>query len=371
MIATMIRELASRGDTKEPFLSLYIDTNRNDESQRDRIRLFLKHESQRIRESLGGNGKDAAALEQGIRQITDYVENSLEPETRGVVIFTCPGNDLFIPLQLPAAVTPELVIGSRPQLRQLIQLRETYPPVAVALVDAKYARLFDLQFGRILEEIDLENPDQPRRHDQGGWSQANMQRHVQDHIDRHHKDVAEVLTRIVERGNVRSVILSGQERNLANFRAQLPKRVQDKLIGTLHLGIRSTPDEVVEACRKLIQSEESVRKAQLLGSVEEFAQKNGRGALGLEAVIAAANERKLGSLFLSAAAAARGWKCRSCGILGLSVPLGCPACASGIVTVDLVEELIAAAEREDATVEFLEGESLLDRYQGIGALLRF
>ena len=95
--------------------------------------------------------------------------------------------------------------------------------------DAKSARLFELEFGRILSEIDFSDPDMPRRHDQGGWSQANLQRHVQDHIDRHHQEVADMLTRLVDEGRVHDIVVSGQDRNLANFRSHLPKRVDEKV----------------------------------------------------------------------------------------------------------------------------------------------
>lgn len=370
MLENSLRELAAH-ESSSPFLTLYLDTQRGDDSRKDQLRVFLKNETQRIRETLEGNGHDSA-LDKGIRQIESWMENDLRPDTRGVAIFACPSDDVFIPIQLPVAPRPELAIGTRPHLRQLAAIHRRNPRVLLTMVDAKYARLFALEFGRVSGEIDLADPDMPRRHDQGGWSQANMQRHVQDHIDRHHKEVAETLTRMVEKGEFGHVILSGQERNLANFRGFLPKRVDEKVIGTLHLDIRTSEEEMAAACSGMLDAAHLIRVRERLGALEEAAASTGRGALGYLGVLEAVNQRKLAQLFLSDNATARGWRCTSCGTLGQSIPVGCPICGESVVTVELVEEFIAAAEREDAIVDFVApGTSIIDNAGGVGALLRF
>lgn len=369
MLENRLRELATQS-TSGPFLSLYLDTQRGDAAQGDRIRVLIKNETQRIRENLGGNGHDQE-IERGIRQIETYMQNDLHPETRGVAIFSCPTDDIFIPLQLPVAVRPELAIGSRPHLRQLAALKRQNPRMAVALVDAKFARLFELEFGQVLNEIDLADPDVPRRHDQGGWSQANMQRHVQDHIDRHHKEVADTLTKMFDKGRFEGILLAGQERNVANFRTYLPKRVDEKVIGSLRLDIRASVDEVVSACSDLMEERRAEVLRQQLADLEAAALGNGRGALGLRRVVDAVNQRKLQHLYLRDDVNARGWRCTRCGTLGEAIPVGCPVCGEAVLTVDLVEEFVSAAELEDARIDFVPPGTALDEWQGVGATLRF
>lgn len=369
MISNHIRQLATRKESSGPFLSLYIDTNRHDEAQKDRIRVFLKNEVQKLREELGGNGH-SADLERGIRQIEHFFEADLEPSTRGVVIFAAPDENLFVPIQLPVAVEPELAIGTRPKLRQLAKLREQDRPVAIVLVDAKNARLLTSVFGRMVSEVDIENDDVPRRHEQGGFAQLNMQRHVQDHIDRHHKEVADYLGRIVDHGEW-SVIISGQERNVANFREFLSKRVNDMVIGILHLDIRASHDEVSQAASTLLETQRLAKLQERLAEVETAAKKHGRGALGFQQTIEAANGKKLQTLFVSGGASARGWCCLSCGTIGEAIPLGrCTVCGGSIDTVDLVEALIVAAQNEDADVTYVDS-PILARHEGVAAALRF
>jgi peptide subunit release factor 1 (eRF1) len=364
MINDQIRQLATRPDSKGPFVTLYIDTARNDEAQKDRIRLFLKNETGRLRETIGENGN---GLEEAIRQIERYVDDSLAPDTRGLAIFSAPGEQFFSPMQLPVAVRPQLAIGSRPHIRQLAELRQSHPAAALAMIDAKSARLFIVNFGVLEFEIDLENPDAPRRHDQGGWSQSNIQRHHQENIDRHHQKAADALARLVDQGRARGgVVLSGQERNVANFRGFLPKRVDEKVIGVLHLDMHSSVEDVTAACSALIRGrargDVMARASALEGS---------RAAVGLNRVVAALNERKADTLFVSTKASARGWRCLGCRIIGLEVPLGCPVCSKPVRSCDLVEAMILTAEADGTAVACIDEPSPLDRFEGVGASLRF
>lgn len=369
MLEQQLRELALRADSQGPFLSLYVNTNRSDEQGRDRIRVWMKDETRRIREEMGSDGQPD--VEKAVGLIQSYIEESLRPGTRGLAVFACPSEDLFLPLQLPVPVEPQLRIGSRPHLRPLMKLRQRYPLVLVAVIDNKSARLFEMEFGRVLFELDLENPDVPRRHDQGGWSQANYQRHVQNHVDRHHKEIAERLSRLIDLGRVKAVVLSGQERNVANFRGFLPKRVEELVAGILHLDIHSTAEEITRSAQELNRAAFENQIAARLELVEEAARKNGRGALGVAALADAVNQRKLETLFVSEHAQAHGWKCSQCGTLGQQVPLGCPICSAPVVTVDLIEEFVSAAGREDAKLEFVPPGSPLDRYEGVAAATRF
>jgi peptide subunit release factor 1 (eRF1) len=364
-----LQQLAAVPYAHDHFLTLYIDTARNDEAQRDRIRLFLKHESQRIREEIGGNGH-GAMVERGIHQIETFMNESLSSDTKGLAVFSCPEKDFFHAVSLPVSVNASLSIGSRPSLRPLVELRQRHPEALVVLVDAKSARVVRLQLGTAQEVADLENDETPRKHDQGGWSQANLQRHMQDHIDRHHNQAAELLGKIAGKSSAICIVLAGQERNVANFRSFLAKHIDELVLGTLHLDMRATHDEIAAAVQPLLEQHQRRQTAELLDQLSA-AKSNGRGITGSQKVADAVNERKLGTLILTNAAQAQGWRCSVCGILGQTVPLGCPGCGGAVVTVDLVEEFIVAAQNEAASVRFVESFPTLDRNQGIGAILRF
>lgn len=369
-------QLAERIESSGPFLTLYLNTRGGDGSQKDRVRILMKQEIQRVREALerengsSENGKEKL-IEKGIREIESFLSDELTAETTGVAIFSSPDEEFFLPLELGVSVEPELFIGSRPHLKQLAMLRSQHPHILAAMVDAKNGRLYEIRLGTVVDEIHVDDPEVPSKTDQGGWSQANIQRHIQDHVNHHQKEVAERLTRMVDQRKPEFVVLIGQERNLANFEQYLPKRVADAAVGRIHLDIRAPRDEIVK------QSEEVVlrhRKALIQERLEELAtiaEKNGRATLGWNGVVKAVNERKLEHLLINSDTHARGWKCRNCSVIGHSVPLGCPSCGGTVLTVDLVEQFISAAISESAAISFATDPSVLDEFDGVGAFLRF
>ena len=369
-------QLAGRTESSGPFLTLYLDTKGGDGSQKDRIRILMKQEIQRVRDALNRengsseNGKEKL-IERGIREIESFLSESLSAETNGVAIFSSPDEEFFLPLELDVTVKPELFIGSRPHLKQLAMLRHRHPHILAAMVDAKNGRLCDIRLGRIVEETSIDDPDVPRKTDQGGWSQANIQRHIQDHVNHHQKNVAEGLVRMFDQRKPEAVVLVGQERNLANFEQYLPKRVLDARIGTIHLDIRAPHDEIVSESERVVLEHRNAVTHERLGEIATLAEKNGRATLGWNGVVRAVNERKLEHLVIRNDVHARGWKCRNCAMIGHSVPLGCPSCGGTVLTVDLVEQFISAATSENAAISFTTDPSVLDEYDGVGAFLRF
>lgn len=369
-------QLAERTESSGPFLTLYLDTKGGDGSQKDRVRILMKQEIQRVREALrkengpSDNGKEKL-IERGIREIESFLSESLSPETNGLVIFSSPAEEFFLPLELGVPVEPELFIGSRPHLKQLAKLRNDHPHIIAAMVDAKNGRLCEIRLGRIVDEIDIEDPEVPRKTDQGGWSQSNIQRHIQDHVNQHQKEVADRLTRLFDQRKPEFLVLVGQERNLANFEQYLSKRVSGASVGTIHLDIRAPHDEIVRECEQVVLQHRKTVTRERLEELATTAEKNGRATVGWSGVVKAVNERKLEHLLIRDDVHARGWKCTNCALIGHSVPLGCPSCGGTVLTVDLIEQFISAATSEKAAISFAPDASVLDEYDGVGAFLRF
>ena len=83
--------------------------------------------------------------------------------------------------------------------------------------------------GGLSSETDVTS-NVPGRHQQGGWAQMRYQRRVKDHMDRHHKEVAEYLAAYSQVQPQAFIILSGQDEIIANLRQFLPTQVQQQVI---------------------------------------------------------------------------------------------------------------------------------------------
>lgn len=368
-----IRELVKMQDTLNLFFSLYLDTRWKDEQQRERVRIFTKNKLSEI--NLAAHPLEVQrSLEKDIHRIESYVEalikHALPVEVAGVALFACSAHDVFLTYSSTIPFANQCSLATHPYVAQLACVGDEYENALVAMVDTESARIFEMEWGEILSKLDIEH-EVPGRHKQGGWSQMRFQRHIQDQMERHHKEVADQIVRLFDKGIYGNVILYGQDHILASFRSFLPERVQERIIAKMPLDILASENIVKEKTLDILRQherqKEEARVAQLIGA----AKSGGLGVLRLYDTLEALNKREIQLLLLDKNFARWGWRCPACSILGEQIPLGCPLCGGELLTVDLKEEIVWETFRQDGEVDFVMNQPDLDRAEGIGALLRF
>src|SRR5262245_47207050 len=117
---------------------------------------------------------------------------------RGVALFCAGMDNVWRPLPLTESVTDGVRVNREFYLAPLVPLVGRGEGALVAVVGRERGDLYSLRAGR-LEEVVERFDEQPRRHDQGGWSQARMQRHVDTLAERHMRAVAAELDRQLRR----------------------------------------------------------------------------------------------------------------------------------------------------------------------------
>lgn len=366
MIENRIRELARLDGGTDPILSMYVDTRRGDGEQRERIRLFLKNEMTRLRGEMGGNGHEKT-IERGIGELESLLANDISPSTRGVALFVDPRDGNVATIELPVSVEPQVSLSPRPALRQLVRARNAHPPVLVVMIDGRSARLWRVELDRVVQHEEKENETFDHRNDRN-IRPEQVERHQQEHVGRHLRETADYASRWLSDRALAGLVLSGQNQYTTQFREHLSAAADARVLGVLHLDIRASEEDIRGAVGELLSQRRANIARERLAAIKDAGE---LGPMGAAKVADAANQRRLQSLVISGNAQVTGWRCTSCGTLGQNVPLGCPACGSAVLTLDLVEELIAHAEAESAEVVFVDGPSELDRRDGLGALLRF
>src|ERR671935_2080504 len=109
---------------------------------------------------------------------------------RGFALF-CAGLDgMWRTLPLPEPVSDSAGVGPTFSLAPLAPLVGRGDGAIVAVVGRERGELFRLRAGRLEEVVDR-TEEEPGRHDQGGWSQARYQRHIENLVFRHLRGVAE------------------------------------------------------------------------------------------------------------------------------------------------------------------------------------
>lgn len=240
----------------------------------------------------------------------------------------------------------------------------------MVLVATDVARIIEVRLGGITLEKALQG-DVPGRHKQGGWSQMRFQRHIKDHMERHHKEVADEVTRLSDTEGLPWVILGGQDHILASFRRFLPGRLQEKLAATLSVDLNSPEPVVIEQVRRTLQTCKREAEEKLVTQLIERAMARHLAVVGLHDTLQAVLGKQVYQLLLSRQFTASGWQCSRCGSIGEGHLTICASCGLEANPAEVGEELIQAVLKQGALVNAVHNHPQLEEVGGVGALLRY
>jgi peptide chain release factor subunit 1 len=374
-----IKKLAHIEEGPYPFLSLYLDTKWDDEQQRERIRLFTKNQLKKIHDQLKDREDWRKVFIEDQRQIERYVEGlvrrAYDEGVNGLAIFSCSGNGIFLIYPSIFPFENECFISDLPAIQPLVRLSSQYQNTLAVMVETDSARLFEVSLEGLMSESSIESYV-PGRHDQGGWAQMRYQRHIKDHMDKHHKEVAEQLTELFDSGKWKRVVLIGQDRIIANFKAFLPERIKGQIADTFSMDFSKERSKVLKRLFERLIEKEREEVSRQIEELKERTTKGGLAAFGLNGTLEALNGGQVQTLYLLASFSHSGGKCRQCGYLIFITSPGdpsvhCPLCKGEIKIFNLGEEMMRSVLRQDGEVKWVEENVILKENDGVAALLRF
>jgi hypothetical protein len=310
----------------------------------------------------------------GLKEDFERIRRYFEVEFRrngaqGVAVF-CAGLDgVWRSLSLTETVPDGIRLGHELYLAPLVPLVGRGEGALVVVVGREQGRIYSLRAGR-LEELTNLSERQPRRHDQGGWSQANWQRHADELAQEHLRRVADELDRRV-RLDGSQVVVVGSEDTWSEFEGLLAQETRSAVAGVAHAEAHAQPAELLAAAEPVLERRRAEREVEFVERWREEAGRDGRASSGWAATLEAASDGRV-ELLLYHEGATRGAKrCPSCGRLAADGD-ACPL--DGTPFEDSEDGLNLAVQQTLAhggTVWALRDRRDLDPVEGIGALLRF
>ncbi len=374
-----IKKLAQTKEGHFPFLSLYLNTKWDDEQQRERIRLFIKNQLKKGYNQIKGREEFEKAFLEDQKLIERYVDGLVrrhyEEGVNGSAIFSSSCSKIFLTYPSIIPFENEFFVSDLPVLRPLVKLSSQYQNTLAVMVDTDSARLFEISLEGEIIESSIESYV-PGRHDQGGWAQMRYQRHIKDHMDRHHKEVSAELTEIFDSGKWKRIVLIGQNRIIANFKTFLPERVKEYIIDTFSMDFSEGRSKILKRIfERLLQIEKEEIRHEVL-ELKEKRLASGLAIFGLNGTLEAINKGQVQILYILDSLSLSGGKCSQCGSLTHLSPsdkpgVSCPLCRGEIKNVNLEEEMMRYVLRQDGDVKWVEDNSILKEHEGVGALLRF
>lgn len=346
-----------------PLLSLYLDVDPRHRTT-DEYRLALRHLLAAV---------DGQASKEDCAQVERFVEKEYDRQSRSLALFSCAAEDFWHAIPLAAPVDDTVFAGHRAYVKPLSDVLDTYTRYGVVLLDREGGHLFMFNLGQ-LEGVSGVAGEDVKRHKQGGWAAARLQRREDEAAYRNLKEVVEMTSEFVHSGDVRSLILGGTDGNVAQFAAMLPKSVQQAVVGVINAGVTAGSAEVGEKSLALIQEVAAARKAELVQQLITTAAKGGPAALGLANTLVAVDARRAYHLVLDDAFAAPAYRCDHCGYVGVEPTAddACPICATSLrVLPDAADSLVRWAIGQDIDATFVSNDLALQQAGAIGALLRY
>jgi peptide chain release factor subunit 1 len=312
------------------------------------------------------------ALARDLERIESWFGSEFNRDgVRGVVVFSAELDDLFLPLLLPWPVEDEARIAGQLYLAPLVRVVGRGDGALVAYVGRERGDVYRLRGGELIPLAD-ESADVPGRHDQGGWSQARYERHIETIVDRHLRDVADALDRCVRQlGDVR-VVLAGSEETRSEFERLLSPEVQRALVGWVAAEAHAAAPRLLDSARPLLDEWRSGKEEELLARWREEAARSGRAAAGWEETLEAASDGRVELLLVQKGADRPAFVCPACG-RAQAMDGSCPLDGTTLQPADTALDLaVHQTLTHGGTVEVIGEEHRdLEPVGGVAALLRF
>jgi peptide chain release factor subunit 1 len=315
---------------------------------------------------------ERTALARDLEQIATWFGNEFSREgVRGVAVFSASLDDLFLPLPLPWPVDDDARIAKQLYLAPLVRGVGRGDGALIAYVGRERGDVYRLSSGQLAPLAD-ETAEVPGRHDQGGWSQARYERHIETIVDRHLRDVADALDRSVRRLREARVVLAGPEETRAGFDALLSPEVRAALVGWVSAEAHVDAPRLLEAARPLLDEWRAGREEELLARWREEAARHGRAAAGWEETLQAASDGRVELLLVQEGADRPAFVCPACG-RAQAMDGSCPLDGTTLQPADTGLDLaVHQTLTHGGTVEVIGEEHRdLEPVGGVAALLRF
>lgn len=355
-----LHNLAEIRDERDTFISIYINTNTEDD------RPFVTTRLNAIEKALPRD-LDGAFLK--TREMVEPVlaEQTLKGEKGRIVLASATLNFLKA-YRVGLELEPIVVWDSAPFLLPLARLKGDYEDYGLLLMDSQEARLFLIRSG-IIEEKDRTKIDLMNKHKKGGWSQMRYNRLRRGAIKSFLTQLIDDLQSREDLPKMKGLVVAGPGEAKHQFVEMLPSALKDKVLGTVDLHMETPAGDLLKLSEEISRSEKHIDSRALAERLKEAVLRGEPAAYSLAEVRKALEDGRVNHLLISEGFALPGMICMSCHHVHAEGER-CPTCGGEMAALNL-EELYVMAEMTGAEVVLVEGDEFLESIGHVGAILRY
>jgi peptide chain release factor subunit 1 len=367
-----LRDLAGFRAANGCAISIYVDLDPSSTPTIPDVRTkfnSILSEAEKAAEAGSGADRDCrVAVRDDLARIRAFWDDDFDRDgARGVAIFASAGDGFFRALPLAEGAGDSVHVGPSLHVAPLAGALDR-DGALVAVVTRERGTIYRFESGR-LEEVADESEEQPGQHDQGGWSQARYQRHIEKLVQQHLKSVGDTLDQHLRGSGPRMAVVIPEEMR-GEFEAALSNDVRAAIVGWATAEAHAGPTELLAVVRPLLDEARARRDQEALERFQELHGRGERSAAGWKQVLDAASDARVDVLLVEEGAEARGWECPQCGRAsadGGKCPLDGAKLEEREDAVDLALHRTLCSGGSVVRV----GGGALGEAKGVAALLRF
>ncbi len=317
--------------------------------------------------------EEKKSVEEDLKRFQEFVETFQASSYKGLVIFSCTAQNIWEVFLLKQPVRDLLVLNLSAYVRPLVSTLNEYRRICVLLIDRTRARIFEIFMGETEEQSEIFS-DVPSKVREGGWhglSEKRIDRHVEEHLHDHLKNVADrAFVHFRERG-FDWLFLGGQGEILPVAENAFHPYVRERLKRTFRMDLDASPQEVFNKALALEQEVKKEEDCALVSRLLNSLKPRGVGVSGIHETLSSLYEKNVYTLLVEEGFSREGAYCAHCGFMGLKTGL-CPICRKTMVPVpDIIDEAVTAAINQNSEVFHINSACGLKEIGSIGALLRY
>ena len=242
-------------------------------------RLALRSDVERVREVLRGS---------------DVASNG----THGLAVFACGFADLLEVVRLPHPIESRVLVDDHPCVEPLVRSGSAERWCAL-LVNRRTARIFQGTADG-LEETDRITDDVHQQHDQGGWSQANYERSVEQEKLNHLIHATATLFARFKQRPFDHLLVGAPQELVGEAEQRLHPYLRARLAGRLGVDVEnSSAGEVQAAAAEVVDRHVAAVEREALDRMQQGIGRGDRGVARLEPVLEALRQQRVEILLLA------------------------------------------------------------------------
>lgn len=311
-----------------------------------------------------------------------YLDLSYDWADQGLALFCGHGGDYFRAYSAPVAFRNRVRLGLRPYVKPLAHLLDHYSHFGVILVDRVGGKFYEYHLGD-LQGMDSYSGEDVRKVKDGTGSTSVGRRgsgtdggpgggkHEDEVVARNMRETAAAANTFYAKRPIRRLFLGGTTETVAQFRDDLPKRLQTCLAGTLSIDVDAVEPEVRRQALSLLGEVNAEREAKLVERLVTLNAMRGNAVAGLDDTLQAVSDKRVETLVISDGYRMPGYLDEPSGFVVANLTRS-PLPESELTQVaDVIDAAVAQTVSQGGHVEVITDNPALEHLGRIGAILRF